>query len=246
MRGDMMWYENAVKELETGKRYRRAEIIAALQQKKGGLSDNSYIWLIGDLVKDGVLRHEGRNQYALSDEHTKEQYVPSYSKQAQSIKSGLKKKYPRIIFTVFESTLLNEFLNHQIARNTIFVQVEKDVGGFVFDYLRETDTTGNVLYRPTKKEYSRYWKPGTLIVTDCTSEAPLNKESPHEITAEKLLVDIFCDKTIRLTYSEAEYQTIVGTMYERYSVDTVKLLRYARRRNKSKEIEEIIRKAGGA
>ena len=238
-----MWYEKAVRQLKPGKRYRRAEIVAALKKENGGMNDNSYIWLIGSLVKDGILQHEGRNQYAIADGHSRGMYAPLYSASAQFIIERLERKYPRIMFTVFESVLLNEFLNHQIARNTIFVQVEKDVGGFVFDYLRETDKSGNILYRPSKKEYSRYWKPGALIVTDCTSEAPLNSGSPHEITAEKLLVDIFSDKTMRLTYGDAEYQTIVRTMYERYSVDTVRLLRYARRRNKGKEIGEFIKRA---
>ena len=34
------------------------------------------------------------------------------------------KQYPDLQFVVFESALFNEFLNHQIAQNTIYVQVE--------------------------------------------------------------------------------------------------------------------------
>lgn len=55
-----------------------------------------------------------------------------------------------------------------------------------------------------------------------------------------MLVDIFCNKTIQLTYSGAEYKTVVETAYERYRVDTVRLLRYARRRHKEKEIGAFI------
>lgn len=234
-----MWDKCALNNLRHGQVYNRNEIISILKKERAGLNNNSYVWIVGNLVRQGLLQHTGRNQYALPDGNSKEEYVPLYSETASAIRDKLEEKYPLIGFTIFESVLLNEFLNHQIARNTIFIQSERDIAGFVFDYLREDGRT-NVLFRPTQKEYSRYWQPESLIVIDWTSEAPLNKDSPHDITAEKMLVDIFCDKSIRLTYSEAEYQMVVETVYKRYNVDTVRLLRYARRRNKEKEIRTYI------
>ena len=142
-------------------------------------------------------------------------------------------------FTVFESTLLNEFLNHLIARNTIFIQTERDTSAFIFDFIRD-NTKANVLYKPSEKDYARYWQPDMIIVLDWTSQAPLNLSAPHDITAEKMLVDIYCDKTIQLTYSGSEYETVVNAVYGRYNVDTVRLLRYAGRRNKADEIKAFL------
>lgn len=234
-----MWYELAVNNLQHGQIYQRADIVSILKKENDGLSENSYIWAIGSLVKQGILQHNGRNRYSLSDGKRKDIYRPLYSDAAKNIMNKVENKYPYIGFTVFESILLNEFLNHQIARNTIFIQSERDIGAFVFDFLRE-DTNEIVMYRPSSKEYSRYWRPDSIIILDWTSEAPLSSGSPHNITIEKMLVDIFCDKTIRLTYSGAEYKSVVETAYERYGVDTVRLLRYARRRNKEKEIRDFI------
>lgn len=234
-----MWYENAIYNLCPNMTYRRADIVAALKKENAGLNENSYIWLIGDLVKRGLLTHEGRNRYSLTASDKRGIYSPLYSRKAVEVLEEVKKKYPHIVFTIFESTLLNEFLNHQIARDTIFVQAERDASAFVFDFLREK-SGATVLYRPSREEYRRYWQPASLVVLDCTSEAPLFRESPHEITLEKMLVDIFSDKVIRMTYSEAEYKTVVASAYERYNVDTVKLLRYARRRNREKEIRVFI------
>ncbi|MBQ7433476.1 MAG: hypothetical protein IJV50_08500 [Lachnospiraceae bacterium] len=230
-----MWYEYAINDLQHGQIYRRADIVSILKKENNGLSENSYIWAVGNLVKLGLLQHEGRNRYSLSDGKQKDVYSPLYSETTKVIRDKVNNKYPLIGFTMFESALLNEFLNHQIARNTIFIQVERDVGAFVFDFLRG-DMEGMVMYRPSRKEYSRYWQPGSVVVLDWTSEAPLFSDCPHDITIEKMLVDIFCDKTIQLTYSKAEYKTVVDTAYERYRVDTVRLLRYARRRNKENEI----------
>ena len=115
----------------------------------------------------------------------------------------------------------------------------RDVSEFIFDYLRENTKT-NMLYKPNQAEFDRYWQPESLIITDLTSEAPMNTDSPHEITAEKMLVDIFCDKIINLTYGKSEYKSVVDEIYSRYQVDTARLLRYARRRNKEKEIMQFI------
>ena len=79
-----------------------------------------------------------------------------------------------------------------------------------------------------------------MVVLDWTSQAPLNLSAPHDITAEKMLVDIYCDKTIQLTYSGSEYKTVVSSVYDRYKVDTVRLLRYAGRRNRADEIKAFL------
>ena len=150
-----MWYESALHGLQYGRIYRRADIVSLLKREKGSLSENSYIWIVGGLVKTGLLLHEGRDRYVLADGKERGSYSPLYSEEAKKIGGLINKKYPLIGFTVFESILLNEFLNHQIARNTIFVQAERDVGAFVFDFLREKKG-GSIMYRPSRKEYSRY------------------------------------------------------------------------------------------
>lgn len=234
-----MWYEYAIKDLPQNQIYQREDIVSILKKEKDGLSESSYIWIIGSLVRLGLLQHIGWNRYALADGSKRDAYTPLYSETAKDVRDKVEKKYPLIGFTVFESVLLNEFLNHQIAGNTIFVQVERGMGVFVFRFLRES-MDGVVMYRPSRKEYSLYWQPGSVIILDWTSEAPLSKNFPHDITIEKLMVDIFCDRIIQLTYGGAEYKIVVETAYERYSIDTVRLLRYARRRHREKEITNFI------
>ena len=234
-----MWYEYAVKSLQNDRIYSRNDIVAALKNIHDGLSENSYRWAIGYLVDHGILRHTGRDRYILPKLNEKNDYRPKYSDTAHDIMKSVTEKYPMIEFTVFESVLLNEFLNHQIARNTIFLQVDRDVSGFVFDYVRES-ISGTALYKPSEKEYSRYWHPECIIIINQTSQAPLLNTFPHDITIEKLLVDIYCDKTIKQIYNVAEYETIVKNAYELYNVDTVRLLRYAGRRNKGSEIKHFL------
>ena len=233
-----MFMQNTLINLERGKIYPRKELISIMKNDNSEMSDNSLIWMIGYLVKCGKLVHVGRNQYALSD-RKKAVYSPMYSQYASDIMDRIANKYPAIGFTVFESVLLNEFLNHLIARNTVFVQTERDTSAFIFDFIRE-NIQSNALYKPSERDYSRYWRPDMIIVLDWTSQAPLSLTAPHDITPEKMLVDIYCDKTIRLTYRGSEYKSIVNAVYDRYHVDTVRLLRYAGRRNKAEEIKVFL------
>ena len=80
-----------------------------------------------------------------------------------------------------------------------------------------------------------------LEVLELISQAPLSSSQPHEITIEKLLVDIIADKSIEATYSPAELPEIIRNIRENYRVDVKKMNRYAGRRGKAKIIEEYMR-----
>jgi len=134
--------------------------------------------------------------------------------------------------------LMNDFLNHLIGRNTVFVQVEKESGGAVFRYLQ--DRFMNVIYKPSVKEFELYCVKDSIVVIDLISEAPIRRDNPYAITLEKMLVDMHCDRIIQLTYSNAEYPDVVEDAKNNYQLDKRKMLRYARRRNKGKEIESYL------
>lgn len=80
-------------------------------------------------------------------------------------------KYPYVQFTVFETVLMNEFLNHLIAQNTVFIQVEKESSIYVFRFFQNQGIQ-NVMYKPGKKDFNLYWAKDCVIVTDMISEAP--------------------------------------------------------------------------
>ena len=158
-------------------------------------------------------------------------YVPDYSDIAEGLIRLISEKYPFVKFTVFETVLMNEFLNHLIAQNTIFVQVEKESSIYVFRFLQESGLI-NVMYKPSKKDFNLYWSKGCVIVTDMISEAPLRADNPHSIMLEKMLVDMSADKLIASTFSKAEFPDIMEQAQSRYRLDKARMLRYARRRNR--------------
>ena len=235
----MKWYEKAAGNISEGMKYTRRQLVSILQEETPMLKTGSYQWAVGEMLKNGYIVRVGFDEYMLSGVDIQPEYEPRYSELASELLNVLEEKYSYSEFTIFETVLMNDFLNHLIAQNTVFVQFEKDLSIFAFRFLQETDF-GHVLYKPSKRDFDLYWGADCIVITDMRSEAPLSVRAPHSITMEKMLVDIYCDRLIRETYSKAEYPSVMEHALRTYKVEKTKLLRYAGRRNKAEEIERII------
>lgn len=233
----MRWYEGLLKCIEDNQVYCRASLIDRLKLLRPGLSENSYHWMIGVLIRDGKLIREGYDSYSLGTEKVKKKFIPSYSDSAAKLITLIGEQYPYVQFTVFETVFMNDFLNHLIAQNTIFLQVEKESSIYVFRFLQESGYQ-HVMYKPKKEDFKLYWFKECIVITDLLSEAPIDTNVPYRIKLEKMLVDMLADKLISTTFSKAEFPNIIEQAKNLYHLDKVKMLRYARRRNK----EELFKK----
>lgn len=232
----MQWYEEMLRYMEK-KSYTHKELADKLKNIRSNLSESTYHWAISSLVREGVLARLGYDSYAVSTNLLKAEYVPNYSDTARDLIKLISENYPHVRFTVFETVLMNNFLNHLIAQNTVFVQIEKESSIYIFRFLQEHGYE-NTLYKPRKKDFDLYWSKDCVIITDLISEAPLRADKPHSIMLEKMLVDMSADKLIAATYSRAEFPDVMEQAQSCYHLDTVRMLRYARRRNR----QEILMK----
>ncbi len=237
-----MWTDRALLELEEEKTYSRDDLFRLFSYAKLGLSESTFRWTLYNLLRDGKIYKTDYDTYGTKKPLSLSRYSPLYSEKAKKVINALEREYPELQFVVFESILLNEFLNHQIAQNTVYVQVEKDLSSFVFDYIREK-LGGIVLYKPNKSEYERYWAKDCIVVLELISQAPLSQESPHDITAEKLLVDIVAEKSITASFSPSETAHVFESVLSHYQVDRRRVNRYAGRRGKAAIVQEYV-KAG--
>ena len=80
-----------------------------------------------------------------------------------------------------------------------------------------------------------------MVVLELISQAPLSSSAPHEMTAEKMLVDIVAEKSIEATYSPAELPEIFMHMKKNYRLDVKKMNRYAGRRGKADLVQKYLR-----
>lgn len=228
-----------IKGIDEDKSYTHKEIVREMLKEKPEMSENSIQWVLNDLCRTGQIIHEGYNSYMLPGDKTRAEYVPQYSDIACELTEKISGKYPAVKFTVFETALMNDFLNHLVAQNTIFVQCEKEISDYIFRFLQE-EGYKDLLYKPSKKDYYYYWSKNIIVITDMISEAPVKSHDVHAITIEKLLVDIYCDKIIKTSYSLSEYPVVLTRAVDMYNVDLTRLYRYARRRNKENEIRALM------
>lgn len=238
-----MWYEEVIKRLPENLIFTRKELYIKLQEHNREFNYNSYKWILPELISKGLIYRRGYDAYSRNLSKVSAIYTPRYSEKAKKLQQLIEEEYPLAEFCVFESFLLNEFLNHQIANNTIVIQIEKEIGGFLFDFLEE-EYAGRVLYKPKEDMFQRYWSEDCVIIVDKVSEAPKDKQNPYDMTLEKLLVDIFAESIIRYLFSPSEYPLIVETAMERYLIDEKKMMRYARRRNAAEKLKNYMKSKG--
>ena len=235
----MAWYDKTALRLESHRTYSHRDLMACLKEDFQMQPESSLRWAIQGMLKDGCLKKIGYNEYAVNDSQTRPEYRPDYSPLTLNLIKLLNERYPHISFTVFETVLMNEFLNHLIAQNTVFIQAEKESSIFLFRFLQEQGYT-ELMHKPSGKDFSLYWSKDCVVVSDLISEAPITEDEPHSICLEKLLVDMYADKLISTMYSKAEFPEVLHLALSQYRVDKAKMLRYAKRRNRGKELAQLL------
>ena len=76
--------------------------------------------LMEALLVGGSIVRIAHNRY-VRKESSKQEYKPVYSDEAKKLIKDVKEKYPYLSFQVWEITWFNEFLNHLVAHNRIFL-----------------------------------------------------------------------------------------------------------------------------
>ena len=213
--------------------FTRSDLVKYLCIHKPDLKDSSVGWLLYDLQKHNVISHIAHNSYKIhTDEKPLRVYKADLSDKVIDITSFIKKKYPEVAFIVWETHAYNEFANHQLWRNFIFVEAEKWLEESVFNALCER-IENRVLFKPSKKEIVLYSEDATVSVLTLTSEAPI---CDNQARLEKLLVDLFANPLVDRIVSRGDYPGIYKEAFLKYKINYKMMLRYARRRGKADEI----------
>ena len=221
-------------------RFTRKELLESFRMAGYMLSEASFYKKVEELVKNGQIIRVGRNVYSLPDDK-RLAYEYKYSELAEEVAQEIAQQYPYVNFSIFEVVQLNDFVNHLIAHNVIFLSVEADIMDFVFETLRDK-YPGKVLINPTVEIYHQYWSDNMIVLGKLTTEAPKGQKASWHTRLEKMLVDIMAEPLLLASISRAEYPHIYEDAFDRYIVDENGLFRYASRRKVTKKIKELIRK----
>ncbi len=216
----------------------RYDLLDAMRTGGFTQSDATFKAIFQKLLNEGSIIRVGRNAYCVASPDVST-YSYVYTQLAVDVANSIKDNHPYLNFSIFEMVQMNEFVNHQIAHNIIFVPVESDIGDFVFDTLKGK-YPGKVLINPTTEIFHRYWYDNMVVIERLITEAPMGNSEHWHTGLEKMLVDIVADQLIKESFSETEYPNIFKGAFERYAIDESRLFRYAKRRGAEKKIRAII------
>lgn len=229
-----------VKRLPSGTIDRSIIYLAAIQENKQ-FQQSSVFWLINKMIDKGIIVRVGRNKYCVTTGNIiRQPYHYPFSSTLNNIVEVLAAKFPLIQFQAWEAIQFNWFVNHQIAHNLFFVEVEKLVENSVYEFLRDSFIDKQVLLKPSLNTSNIYAVPDSIIVQNLITESPADKSNPHGVMLEKLIVDMFVENKMSLFLEESEFPDILQNSFESFSIDESKLFRYARRRGAEQDIKNYI------
>ena len=227
--------ESKVKQLFTRQEViTNTDILYLYRKEEPEIPEATANWRIYHLVQKGIIQRIGRGKYREGKTLT---FSPELS--AKTIKAGkfIRKEYPYINYCIWELSIINSFSQHLINYNVIFLEVEREVIDSVYRALKDMRYKV-VRIKDIKEDLSDF--AGYICVRAVVTEAPLLKEKSGQVASlEKILVDLYCDREFT-PFQGNEIYHIYKNAFNDYTVNESTMLRYASRKEKKAEIEEII------
>lgn len=195
---------------------------------------------LSSLAKDKELVRVAQGEYALPDKQSFK-YTPS--EDVKNINDSLKSELPFTDFCIYDGSILAPIQHHLSINNAIYVETNRDAVESVFAWLKESHED---VYRQPDSAFMYDYvdlRNRCIIVKTLVTEAPLMTVDGVRVpTLEKMLVDTQKDADFDYVRG-AETQYMYQMAFDLYTINTQRLMRYARRRGISQEIQELLRSA---
>jgi hypothetical protein len=231
------------KYFENRKSFTTNDVYGFFSQTQPTIKRATVNWRIYNLIQQGLLKRIGRGIYSLGKENG---FSPILTKKQKSIFSRVKNKFPLITFCCWHTSVLKEFFQHVSMYDFLLVEVERETIDSVFYFIKETNN--NTFKEPSRDMMENFVleSKDAIVIKSLTSEAPLQKVDNITVPAiEKIIVDLYADSEIFFFLQGSEMLNIFTNALEKYTVNTDRLLRYAKRRNKGEELKKILAQING-
>lgn len=219
------------------KKLSKQTLVGSIKKDFPDWSDNTINMYLSKLKKGSVINSPSRGIYEMDSNIS---FQPNISASLKRVFNKVKREFPYIAFCVWDSVWLNDFMRHQPFKHYVVIELEKDAAESVFSFL--TEINKNVFFNPDEEIFDRYInnQEEVLIVKNMVTESPLAEKDNIIIPAlEKLLVDMLIDTNL-FSAQQNEKEFIMRSVMEKYTLNQLKMRRYAVRRNREREIDELI------
>lgn len=234
--------EDIIKQFGYGNAFSSKELFEFYKKSEEDLNENTFRWRIYELKKDGLLSNVKRGVYVLDH---KKKFQPEISRSIKMLYNIIKNRFPYIEISVWETSWLDNFMNHQIYNSFTIFEVDKEVVNSVYNLLKEKKD--RVYMNPTEKDVENYiLRENAIIIRPLVKEAPVQEIGKFKVAKlEKILVDLFFDKILLTAYQGHEMKNIFKQAFNSYEINLTTLYRYARNRSIKEKLKEYIQQEIG-
>jgi len=214
------------------------EITDALQEYFPDLSGSTIAWRLNQLKKDKLLYQIGRGLYTFD---YKPEFAPELSLKSKRLYNRVKTLYTGEI-VVWDTLLLNEIAGGDISKYWVFLALNKDELDALFGEM--LSFSRKVYLQPDKETTARYLIPQdeAIILTALISETPTEQSGDYvSPSIEGILVNAWFEHEQYLQPIGLDIHKLYEQAFTKYNVNKSKMLRYAARRDKRKEINELLK-----
>lgn len=215
------------------------ELSNIIKQYYPHIANSTIAWKISQLKKAKLIHQTGRGSYSFE---FKPEYSPDLCLKTKRLYNRVK-PYCKGELSVWDTNLLNEIADSNINKYWVFMSAPKEELESLFEDMK--DFSKKVYYQPDKEMINRYIlaQDEAIILTPLISETPLVKNGDYQtLSIEGVLVNIWMKYENFLNPIGYNLSQIFKKAFTKYNVNQSKLLRYAGRRDKRKEINELINK----
>jgi hypothetical protein len=220
--------------------FNRESLLDFYLQFDPDLKDSTFRWRIHYLKAKKVITPITKDLFALG---SKPKFIPAISAFEKRIANKVEKQFLDVKYSIWSTKSVNEFSLHLSARFITILQVEIDALEPVYAFLKN-QKIGTVYIQPDEKELERYIfeSDKSIILQSLISKAPSQKIGKIvTITLEKMIVDLFCEKELFISFQGSELVHIINNAYNRYSINFTTMFHYARRRGRELDLKQFLK-----
>ena len=232
-----------IKEFKDKASFTREELFQFFRYFEPALKEGTFGWRVHDLKNKNIVKPLKRGLYAISQ---KPKYKPDIAPRLHKIAKQLSIKFDEVKHCVWETTWLNEFVQHQTSRSTLFVEIEKGFEESLF-YTLKDNLHREVFLNPDQRAFDLYVTESDrpIIVKKLLTRAPLIKRTEKKAkfytpTLETILVDLFAEERLFHYLHGGELIHIYENALDKYSINFTKLFSYAKRREREYDIKQFM------
>lgn len=230
--------DNLRKYFSSKKEFTTKEITNALQKHLPDLSSNTIAWKLNQLKKDELLYQIGRGLYTFD---YKPEFSIEFSLKSKRLYNRVKGLYSGEI-VMWDTVILNEIAGEHTSKYWVFIALNKDELDFLFSEM--LSFSKKIYLQPDKETTARYLIPQdeAIILTALISETPTEQSGEYlSPSIEGILVNAWLEHEQFLQPIGFDIHKLFEQAFAKYNVNKNKLLRYAARRDKRKEINEFLK-----